>query len=334
MRISGDIEDHEKAEPERQHALGMYHFMVLARVISRKAWLLNRQGRVLFTMACDGQEAADVGSALALKSGTDFMVPYARDLGAVLVLGMTPREIMLNLFARAEDPNSGGRQMPMHWSCKRLGIISMGSPVSVTIPKAVGVALGSKFRREPAVTLVYFGDGAASEGDFHEGLNFAGVMKVPVVFFCNNNGWSTSVPLDKQMGGPNIAMRAESYGFPGVVVDGNDVLAVREVTEEAVERARNGGGPTLIEARTIRMMPHSSADDHHRYRTHEELEAEKELDPLDRFRDYLMSKGFLDPEADRNIWDRADAETEEAISYAESAPLPAPESALSRLYAP
>ena len=332
MRVARDLEAGEGQEKEQ--ALRMYYFMVLARSISRKAWLLNRQGRVLFAMACDGQEAADVGSAWALSPGTDFLVPYARDLAAVLVLGMTPREIMLNLFAREADPNSGGRQMPMHWSCKRLRIVSMGSPVAVTIPKAVGLALASKIRREPSVTLVYFGDGATSEGDFHEGLNFAGVMKAPVIFFCNNNGWATSVPFKKQTAGQNIAMRAESYGFPGVEVDGNDVMAVHEATREAVDRARRGDGPTLIEAHTIRMMPHSSSDDHLRYRTREELEEESGLDPLKRFRDHLLSSGLLDPEGARALWEQADAETEDAISYAESAPLPAPESALGGLYAP
>ncbi len=227
----------------------------------------------------------------------------------MLVLGMTAREIMLNLFARAEDPNSGGRQMPMHWSCKRLGIVSMGSPVAVTIPKAVGLALASKYRREPVVTMVYFGDGASSAGDFHEGLNFAGVMKVPVVFFCINNGWATSVPLKKQTAGATIAMRAESYGFPGVEVDGNDVLAVREVTQVAVDRARTGEGPTLIEAHTLRLMPHSISDDHTRYRDQEELEAMKALDPLARVRDQVFAKGLLDQEGDRVMWDQADAET-------------------------
>jgi 2-oxoisovalerate dehydrogenase E1 component alpha subunit len=308
--------------------------MVLAREISRKAWLLNRQGRVLFTMPCDGQEAADVGSAYALRPGSDFVLPYARDLPALLVLGMTPREVMLNCFARAEDPNSGGRQMPMHWGCKRLRVVSMGSPVAVSIPKAVGIALASKRRGEDSVTLAYFGEGAASEGDFHEGLNFAGVLRVPVIFFCNNNGWATSVPLSKQTAGRSIAARAESYGFPGVLVDGNDPLAVYKVTKEAVSRARRGDGPTLIEAQTIRMMPHTSSDDHLRYRTQEELDEEGRLDPLPRFRDYLVSKGFLDAEGDRQLWARAEAETEDAISYAESAPLPAPESALERVYAP
>lgn len=224
--------------------------------------------------------------------------------------------------------------MPMHWSSKKLGIVSMGSPVAVTIPKAVGLALASKIRREPAVTMVYFGDGAASEGDFHEGLNFAGVMDVPVVFFCNNNGWATSVPFEKQTAGESIAMRAESYGFPGVEVDGMDVLAVREVTKVAVDRARSGEGPTLIEAHTIRMMPHSISDDHTRYRTREELESEQELDPLEKFKVFLLTSGVLDADKDKALWEKAEAETEDAIAFAEAAPEPAPESSLERLFAP
>jgi len=334
MQAAERLGSHRELGLKDQDVLNMYYFMVLARTLSQKAWLLNRQGRVFFTMPCDGQEAADVGSAYALCAGADFMVPYARNLSAVLALGMTPREVMLNLFGRAEDPNSGGRQMPMHWGCKRLRIVSMGSPVAVTIPKAVGIALASKLRREESVTMVYFGEGAASQGDFHEGLNFAGVLKVPVVFFCNNNGWATSVPLRKQTAGPNIARRADSYGFPGIAVDGNDVLAVYKSTRDAVARARRGEGPTLIEAHTIRMMPHSSADDHSRYRSREELETERRLDPIPRFRDYLLFNELLDEEDDRALWAQAEAEMEEAISYADSAPLPAPESALERLYAP
>ncbi len=327
-------ETHRELGLTDQQALGMYRYMLLARTISQKAWLLNRQGRVLFTIPCDGQEAADVGSAFALHAGTDFHLPYARDLAAVLVHGMTPREVMLHLFARAEDPNSGGRQMPMHWGSRRLGIISMGSPVGVTIPRAVGVALGSKLRREEAVSLVYFGEGSASQGDFHEGLNFAGVLKAPVVFFCNNNGWATSVAMDKQTAGGSIAARAEAYGFPGVEVDGNDPLAVYQVTSQAVARGRRGDGPTLIEAHTIRMMPHSSSDDHLRYRTQAELDEEAKLDPLPRFRSYLFVEGILDLDEEEVLRSQVDSEVDEAISYAETAPLPAPESALERVYAP
>lgn len=312
----------------------MYSLMLLARNISTKGRLLNRQGKVLFTMSCDGQEAADVGSAYALRAGTDLVVPYARDLGVVLTLGMTPQQVMLHYFARAADPNGGGRQMPGHWGSKELGIVSMGSTVGITIPKGVGTALTSKVLKQDSVTLVYFGDGASSQGYFHEGLNFAGVLQVPVVFFCNNNGWAASVPFNKQTAGENIAMRAESYGFPGILVDGTDALAVYQATREAVDRARGGGGPTLIEARSIRMMPHSSADDHLLYRTQGELDQESSRDPVLRFREYAVSQGLLDDEGDRVLRERIDAEVEDAIKLAESSPYPEAESALERVYAP
>ena len=312
----------------------IYRHMLLARAISEKSWLLTRQGRVLFSMPCDGQEAADVASAYALDSAVDFIVPYARSLGAMLVKGMTSQEVMLNMFAKAADPNSGGRQMPMHWGHKNLGIISMGSSVGTTIPRASGVALASKLRGENAVTMVYFGEGSASEGDFHEGLAFAGVHRLPVVFLCNNNGWATSVPVELQSAETQIAKRAQGYGFPGVTVDGLDPLVVYQAVRTAVDRARSGDGPTLVETNTIRMMPHSSSDDHLRYRTQEELDAERELDPLPRFRDFLVSSGLLDEESDQTLRKAVDQEIEDAISYADAAPSPDPATALDGVYAP
>ena len=308
--------------------------MLLARAISEKSWLLTRQGRVLFSMPCDGQEAADVASSYALDSANDFIVPYARSLGAMLVKGMTPLEIMLSMFGKAADPNSGGRQMPMHWGHKKLGIISMGSSVGTTLPRASGVALASKLRGQNAVTMVYFGEGAASEGDFHEGLAFAGVHRLPVVFFCNNNGWATSVPVNLQTAEPQISKRASGYGFPGVTVDGSDPLAVYQVVTEAVERARSSEGPTLVEAKTIRMMPHSSSDDHLRYRSQEELDAEKEFDPLPRFRDFLISSAVIDEEYDQTLREAVDQEVEDAIASADAAPAPDPDTALNGVYAP
>jgi 2-oxoisovalerate dehydrogenase E1 component alpha subunit len=312
----------------------IYRHMLLARAISEKSWLLTRQGRVLFSMPCDGQEAADVASAYALDSAVDFIVPYARSLGAMLVKGMTSQEVMLNMFAKAADPNSGGRQMPMHWGHKNLGIISMGSSVGTTIPRASGVALASKLRGENAVTMVYFGEGSASEGDFHEGLAFAGVHRLPVVFLCNNNGWAASVPVELQSAETQIAKRAQGYGFPGVTVDGLDPLVVYQAVRTAVDRARSGDGPTLVETNTIRMMPHSSSDDHLRYRTQEELDAERELDPLPRFRDFLVSSGLLDEESDQTLREAVDQEIEDAISYADAAPSPDPATALDGVYAP
>jgi 2-oxoisovalerate dehydrogenase E1 component alpha subunit len=315
-------------------ALKIYRHMFLARAISEKNWLLTRQGRVLFSMPSDGQEASDVASAYALDAQTDFIVPYARNLGAMLVKGMTSQEVMLNMFAKAADPNSGGRQMPQHWGHKRLGIISMGSSVGTTIPRASGVALASKLRGENTVTVVYFGEGSASEGDFHEGLAFAGVHRLPVVFICNNNGWATSVPASAQNADTQVSKRAEGYGFPGVTVDGLDPLAVYQAVKTAVDRARSGDGPTLVETTTIRMMPHSSSDDHLRYRTQEELDAERELDPLPRFRNFLITAGLLDEESDQVLRDAVDQEVEEAISYADAAPSPDPATAFEGVYAP
>ena len=312
----------------------IYRHMLMARSISEKSWLLTRQGRVLFSMPCDGQEAADVASAYALDAVRDFVVPYARSLGAMLVKGMTPVEIMLNMFGKSADPNSGGRQMPMHWGHKKLGIISMGSSVGTTLPRASGVALASKLQGQDAVTMVYFGEGAASEGDFHEGLAFAGVHRLPVIFLCNNNGWATSVPVNLQTAEPQISKRAAGYGFPGVTVDGTDPLAVYQVVTKAMERARLGEGPTLVETTTIRMMPHSSSDDHLRYRSQEELDAEKDLDPLPRFRNFLISTGILDEESDQRLREAVEQEVEDAIASADLAQSPDPDSAWNGVYAP
>ena len=312
----------------------MYRNMLLARSISEKSWLLTRQGRVLFSMPCDGQEAADVASASALDVVGDFIVPYARSLGAMLVKGMTPLEIMLNMFGKAADPNSGGRQMPMHWGHKKLGIISMGSSIGTTLPRASGVALASKLQGQDTVTMVYFGEGAASQGDFHEALAFAGVHRLPVVFLCNNNGWATSVPVNLQTAEPQISKRAAGYGFPGVTVDGSDPLAVHQAVTKAVERARLGEGPTLVETKTIRMMPHSSSDDHLRYRSQEELDAEKHLDPLPRFRDFLISAGIFDEESDQTLRESVNQEVEDAIASADAARSPDPDTALNGVYAP
>jgi len=312
----------------------IYRHMSLARSISEKSWILTRQGRVLFSMPCDGQEAADVASAYALRSKKDLIVPYARNIGAMLVKGMTPLEIMLSMFGKSADPNSGGRQMPMHWGHKKLGIISMGSSIGTTLPRASGVALASKLRGEDAVTMVYFGEGAASEGDFHEGMAFAGIHGLPVVFFCNNNGWATSVPVNLQTAEPQISKRAEGYGFPGITVNGLDPVEVYQTVTEAVERARSGDGPTLVEAKTIRMMPHSSSDDHLRYRSQEELNAEKDLDPLPRFRDLLISANILDEESSRKLSESVNQEVETAIAEAEEAPYPDASSAFNGVYAP
>lgn len=279
-------------EPPRHERLGlsetdlvdMYRTMVLSRRLDERMWLLQRQGKVAFHISCQGQEATQVGAAWALDRGRDILHPYYRDMGMVLRFGMTPRELMLALFAKREDITSGGRQMPAHFSKKEARIVSGSSPVATQIPQAAGLALASKIRGEGVVTLTSFGEGATSKGDFHEGLNFAGIWKLPVVFLCENNRYAISVSQAKQMAIENVADRAAGYGFPGVVVDGNDILAVYAATKEAVDRARAGESPTLIEAKTYRVVPHSSDDDDRLYRSEDEVEPwQAEKDPLHRF---------------------------------------------------
>lgn len=308
--------------------------MSLTRAVSQFSWVAARQGKVHFTMMQDGNEASSVGSAMALRKGVDFILPYARDLGAVMAMGMTTREVMLNLLGKAEDPNGGGRNLPLHYGSRRLGIVSLASPVGLPAPIAVGIALASKLRSEDQVTLCYFGDGGASKGDVHEGMNFAAVFKAPVIFLCSNNAWAISVPAERQAAVKDLSLRAQGYGMPGVTVDGTDVLGVYQVTKEAVERARSGQGPTFIETKTVRLVPHTSSDDQLRYRTEEDLEADRARDPVACFRNRLLEEGVLDEAADEDLQAQIKQEIEEAWNWAQSRPEPDPPSALKHVYAP
>lgn len=303
-------------------AIKLYRTMLLARTVDERQWILNRQGRQSFVISCQGHEAAQVGSAAVLRSGYDVMVPYYRDLAAALAFGATARDVMLEALSRADGPWSGGRQMPSHFSSTTLKILTGSSSVGSHIPHAVGAALASRQRGEDAVAMAYFGDGATSEAAFHEGLNFAAIHKLPTIFFCENNGYAISLPTSKQMPVARVADRAPAYGMPGAAVDGTDILAVYRATSEAVERARRGGGPTLIDARCLRLTPHSSDDDHSRYRTGEELAGERERDPLPRYRAYLLEHGILDDASDRRLRDDVAGETEAALQEALAAAPP------------
>jgi 2-oxoisovalerate dehydrogenase E1 component alpha subunit len=234
----------------------------------------------------------------------------------------------LNLFAKADDPNSGGRQMPNHWSHPRLHIYSHSSPVATQIPHAAGVALASQIKGEDAVTLVTFGEGATSKGDFHEALNFAGIHKLPLLFVCENNRYAISVPQVKQMAVENVADRAAGYGLHGEIVDGQDLLAVYRATKRAVDRARAGEGSTLLEAKTYRIVPHTSDDDDRRYRAREEVAEWKRRDPLLLFKALLVEGGFWDEERDQALRSEIQEEVSQSQRAAEAAPDPAPEQAL------
>jgi pyruvate dehydrogenase E1 component alpha subunit len=266
-----------------QQLLELYRLMALVRSADLEATALQRQGELAVYPPLIGQEAAQVGSAFAVDEG-DWIFPSYRELGAAVVRGVDLVEYLH--FYRATW-HGGTYDSHAH----RFGYVSV--PVASQIPHAVGYAMGAKLDRLSSATLVYFGDGATSEGDFHEGCNFAAVFRAPVVFLCQNNQWAISVPLSQQTVAP-IWRKAEAYGFPGVQVDGNDVLAVYQAVREAAARAREDGTPTLIEAVTYRIGAHSTADDATRYRPNEEVEQWRSLDPLTRYRAWLTSSGRAD----------------------------------------
>ncbi len=324
---------HEQLGLTDQDVLQMYETMLLARKIDERMWLLNRAGKIPFVVSCQGQEAAQVGAAFALDRNKDYVLPYYRDVGVVLTFGMTARDLMLAAFAKAEDPNSGGRQMPGHFGQKKNRIVTGSSPVTTQVPHAAGIALAAKMEGKDLVVFTTFGEGSSNQGDFHEGLNFASVHKLPVIFMCENNRYAISVPIEKQYACKRISDRAIGYGMPGVTVDGNDPLAVYAAVKEAADRGRSGGGPTLIEAMTYRLTPHSSDDDDRSYRSVEEVENAKKLDPIPAFAAYLKEIGLLSDEVERTIHERVDHIVDEATEYAERAPYPDPEDTLRHVYA-
>ena len=323
---------HEALGLDEDDLLKMYHYMLLARRTDERMWILNRQGKAAFVISCQGHEAAQVGTAYNLRPGYDYVYPYYRDFGITTVLGQTPKDHFLSLLGKEEDPNSGGRQMPGHFSDRELRIVTSAAPVSVQYPQAAGSALAFKMRGEDGVVLVCGGEASTSQGDWHEAMNFAGVHDLPVIFLVQNNVYAISVPTALQVAG-SIAKRAEGYAFPGYEVDGNDVLAVYETAREAVDRARRGEGPTLIEAKTYRLTAHSSDDDDRRYREREEIEEWRLKDPIVRFEKYLQENGLLDEEKKDEIEAGIKAEVTEASDYAEEAPFADPEEVLERVYA-
>ncbi|MEF3308364.1 thiamine pyrophosphate-dependent dehydrogenase E1 component subunit alpha [Paenibacillus sp. GYB004] len=328
----GQLTTHKQLGISDQQALEMYKFMLLARKYDERALLLQRAGKINFHVSGIGQEAAQVGAAFALDRDRDYYLPYYRDYGFVLSVGMTVRDLMLSLFAKAEDPNSGGRQMPGHFSHRKLRIVTGSSPVTTQVPHAVGIALAARMKGESLVSFVTFGDGSSNQGDFHEGCNFAGVHKLPVIFMCENNQYAISVPLHKQIAAP-VADRAAGYGFPGVQVDGNDVLAVYKAVKEARERAIRGEGPTLIEAITYRISPHSTSDNDLAYRTKEEVDLHRGKDAIPRFKAYLIECGIWSEDEDAQLIDQLVKEIKEATEFGDKAPFPATDDLYRYVYA-
>ncbi|SFC42152.1 branched-chain alpha-keto acid dehydrogenase E1 component [Bacillus sp. OV322] len=324
---------HKELGLSNETVLEMYETMLLSRRIDERMWLLNRSGKIPFVISCQGQEAAQVGAAFGLDRKKDYVLPYYRDVGVVLAFGMTAKDLMLSGFAKAEDPNSGGRQMPGHFGQKKNRIVTGSSPVTTQVPHAVGIALGGKMEGKDLVSFVTFGEGSSNQGDFHEGANFAGVHKLPVIFMCENNKYAISVPIEKQLACENVSDRAIGYGMPGITVDGNDPLEVYAAVKEAADRGRRGEGPTLIETVSYRFTPHSSDDDDRSYRAPDEVAEAKTKDPVIMFGAYLKETGVLNDELEKQINDKVMEIVNEATDYAENAPYADAESAFNYVYA-
>src|SRR3954471_24855218 len=306
----------------RDELLEMYQLMVIARALDERMWILNRSGRIPFVISGQGHEGAQVGITWAFQKGHDWIAPFYRSIATCLAFGMTARDIMTAQYATANDPSSGGRQMPGHYGSHEHNLVSVSSPVATQLLHAVGIALAAKIRKTGQVAMTVMGEGSSNQGDVHEGLNFAAIHKLPFVFVVENNGYAISVPVSAQLAIPNVADRAAGYGIPGVVVDGVDVLACYAAARDAVARARAGDGPTLIEAKVTRLTAHSSDDQQTKYRSEEELAAERAHDALPRFRGELRDAGVLTEGIEARLTAEIAAAVEDATEYAESQPDP------------
>lgn len=303
---------------DRDFALRLYRGMSLTRILDVKMLVLQRQGRIGFVGTATGLEAATIGSGAAFAP-QDWIFPALREGGVAIFRGMPLLEYIGQMFLNVHD-TSKGRQMNNHFQHAGSNFVSWSSCIATQLPQAVGAAYATKMRGENVVMCAYLGDGATSSPEFHSAMTMAAVWKVPVVFVCIDNGWAISVPSSAQSAAPSYGSKAGAYGMPGVDVDGNDVLAVLDATKKAADLARSGGGPSLVALRTYRMLGHSSSDDPTRYRDSAEVELWKQRDPLVRFRKYIISRGFLDGQADELLQKELEREVDESIDVNAAAP--------------
>jgi len=304
--LSAEGELIEKAvEPDlsKEEALKIFNTMHYIRVLDERMVGAQRQGRISFYLASTGEEAASVASAAAL-SDDDMIMSQYREQGALAYRGYTTEQFMNQMFSNKDDPNKG-RQMPIHYGDKPLNFMTISSPLGTQIPQASGYAYGQKMSGKDVVTICYFGEGAASEGDFHAGLNMAAVLNCPVIFFCRNNGYAISTPAEEQFAGDGIASRGLGYGIKTIRVDGNDVLAIYAATKEARRIAIEEKCPVLIEAMTYRLAAHSTSDDPTGYRSREEENKWRAKDPIARMAKWLESKGWFDEAENQKRVDKA-----------------------------
>jgi TPP-dependent pyruvate/acetoin dehydrogenase alpha subunit len=318
-----------KLAPEQ--LLEMFYWLKLMRGFDLRLSTLVKQGKVRSGVYTGiGQEAIIVGTCFGLRK-EDFICPLHRDLGSFLMKGVEPKVMMSQMFAKTTGL-SKGRDSALHSGVTELGIFGNTSMLGANLPIAAGIGYTFKMEKVDNVVVAYFGEGASNTGDFHEALNFAGVQQLPIVFVCENNQYAYSVPLEKSMAIDDVAIRAEGYGFDGVAINGNDVLAVYQASLGAIARARAGDGPTLIECKTYRWHGHSEHDKAF-YRTDEELAMWKSRDPIPTFTTYLQSRHVLDDQKQKDVEARVASVIDEAVEFAMNAPDPAPEEAITDLYA-
>ena len=314
--------------PEREPKLTgdelrrLFRAMTLQRVLDERMMMIQRTGGIGFYLTCTGEEAVPYGTAHALRD-SDWILTAYRETGAALYRGYPLRTFMCQMFGNAEDPVKG-RQMPVHHTAKKLNFVSISSPVGSQIPHAVGAAWAAKIQKKDDVVVGFFGEGATSTPTFHVSANFAAVFKIPVILMCRNNGWAISVPRSVQTAAPTFAQKAVAYGLPGVLVDGNDILAVIHVVAQAAARGRRGEGATFIEARTYRRGAHSSSDDPSVYREPAEPKEWERRDPLDRLRKYMLARNEITAELEQKMRAEINDEISDALSYAEKQPAKPP----------
>ena len=322
--------DHRDLGLSDDQLVEMYRLMLTARRVDDRMWALQRQGRAAFVLGSSGHEAVQVASVFALDKEKDWVLPYYRDMGVGLAWGFSPKDIFLGVFARKDDPMSGGRQLPSHWSDPDMRVLTQSSVIGTQFPHAAGIAHGLKTRGSDAVVVVYGGEGATSEGDWHEAMNWAGIHKLPLIFIIENNHYAISVPFEEEVAG-QLVDRAVGYGFPGYAIDGNAPLVVLGTMQRAVARARAGDGPTLIEAETYRYYAHTSDDNDALYRSRDEIETWRKKDPVARLQQYLIENRMLTEAEEAELDSRVVDELANAVEQAEGSP--DPDEPTSRVYA-
>jgi 2-oxoisovalerate dehydrogenase E1 component alpha subunit len=323
----------DPSQPNPEELRAAYRWMLVARSVDDTMWMLRRQGKGHFVVSSAGHEAIGAAAGLTVEVKKDFLAPHYRDLTACLAWGLQPREVMAHYFGRAVDPCTGGRQPYAHWGSTNRHIVSQEGPQPNVVTHAVGVAYANKRLGTDAVVWIGFGDGGAQKGEVHEAMNFASIHRLGVVFCVENNLYTQSVPLRLESSVPSLAVRAASYGMPGVSVDGMDILEMYSAAREAVARARAGGGPTLVEARAYRYMPNTSNDDDTRYRSREEVAEWRQRDPIARLRAALLERGLLSDETASALEREVQDEVAEAAAWAEAQPEAEPEAVLRHTWA-